>query len=88
MTNDQTGDVLVDLNLLCYLTCLVSLSVFEMRLGTYFLRNNTHVYTKSHNSGFNNYLVMPLLLTLKKQTSLGIFSMVTLVLRNPLWPSG
>ena len=32
----------------------------QMKLGTHVPRNNTHIYTKSHNSGFNNYSVMPL----------------------------
>ena len=31
-----------------------------MKHGTYVPRNNMHVYTKSHNSAFNIYSVMPL----------------------------
>ena len=27
---------------------------FQMKLGTHFPRNNTHVYTKSQNSAFHN----------------------------------
>ena len=31
-----------------------------MKLSKHVPRNNTHVYTKSHNSGYNNYSVMHL----------------------------
>ena len=30
-----------------------------MKLGIHVPRNSMHVYTKSHNSGFNNYSVIP-----------------------------
>ena len=36
---------------------------FVMKLGTHVPRNNTHVYTKSHNSGLNKFSVMPLFST-------------------------
>ena len=40
-----------------------------MKLSTHLPRNNTHVYTKSHNYGFNTYSKMPLFrLGEKKQT--------------------
>ena len=47
---------------------------FLKKLGTHVPRNNTHVYTKSHNSGFDNYSVMPFFRLRKKQTSVGILS--------------
>jgi len=48
-----------------------------MKLGTHVSRNNTHIYTKSHNSGLTNYSVIPLF-RIKKQTSVGTHSAVLL----------
>ena len=32
----------------------------QMKLGTHLPRDNTHVYSKLHNSGFDNYSLKPL----------------------------
>ena len=47
-----------------------TLQHIQLKLGTQFLRNNTHIYIKWHNSGFNNYLKMPFFFDLEvKQAS-------------------
>ena len=42
-----------------------------MKLCTHVSRNNMYVHIKSHDSGFNNYSVMPLF-PLRKQMSVGV----------------
>ena len=42
-----------------------------MKLVTHVQRKETHVYTKSHNSGFNNYPEMPFFDLIKKQLRVG-----------------
>jgi len=56
-----------------------NIQYFQMKLGTYVPRNKTHIYTKSHNSSFNNYRVMTVF-WLKKQTSVGTHSAVLLII--------
>ena len=43
-----------------------------LKLGTHVPRNNTHINTKSQNSGFNNYAEMPLVRLRKKHTNFDV----------------
>ena len=45
-----------------------------MKLSTPVPRNNTHIYTRWHNSCFNNYSEMPLFSLRKRETSIGVCS--------------
>ena len=50
-----------------------------MKLGIHVPRNNTHVYTKSHNSGLNNQSEMPLFRLGKKNRQVFAFACHALV---------
>ena len=76
--------IVIPLAFFCVVTKLKPLTkncskIFRWTLVHNVPRTNTHDYTKSHNSGFNNHSLMPLFrLCKKKQTSVGVRSMVLL----------
>ena len=62
----DTLGVVVVTKLQPHLITLKSVQHFQMKLGTHVSMNNMHVYSKSHNSGFNIYSVITTFFDLEK----------------------